>query len=80
MTTSPTPLTDAYKVISSEIEDCEQEIMLAEEGMKEAREMLYSFPHDSELKDNLSFYKEEHQYQSKRYEELISKKEKLEVV
>ena len=41
--------------INFQIEDCEEEIMLAEEGMKETREMLYSFPNDSELKDNLSY-------------------------
>ncbi len=65
--------------INFQIEDCEEEIMLAEEGMKETREMLYSFPNDSELKDNLSYYQEEHQYQLARYDALISVKNELEV-
>ena len=53
-----------------EIEDCEEEITLAEVGIKETKGDLKYSPNDEELKETLSYYEEELSYQEGRYEEL----------
>ncbi len=53
-----------------EIEDCGEEIMLAEEGIKDTKTDLNSSPNNEQLKETLSYYEEELSYQEGRYEEL----------
>ena len=56
--------------IKQKIEDCEEEITLAEVGIKDTKRDLISSPNDEELKETLSYYEEELSYQEGRYEEL----------
>ena len=53
--------------IEYEIEDCEEEIMLAEEGIKQTVRDL------EELKETLSFYQEDLTYEEGRMVELLEK-------
>ena len=62
------------KNIKIEIDKCEEEILLAEEGIKETKKFLTLSPdddEDEELLKTLHFYKEELQYQSDRLEYLL---------
>ncbi len=54
-----------------QIEDCQEEITLAEIGIKETKRDLISSPNDEELKETLSYYEEELSYQEARLEELL---------
>ena len=67
MTTSITKEEINTPQIQWEIEDCEEEIMLAEVGIKETRRDL------EELKETLSFYQEDLTYEEGRMVELLEK-------
>ena len=57
--------------IEYEIEDCEEEIMLAEEGIKQTVRDL------EELKETLSFYQEDLAYEEGRMVELLEKQKQF---
>ena len=57
--------------IEYEIEDCEEEIMLAEEGIKQTVRDL------EELKETLSFYQEDLAYEERRMVELLEKQKQF---
>ena len=63
MTTTTSNITP----IDIQIEDCEEEIMLAEVGIKETTRDL------EELKETLSFYQEDLTYEEGRMVELLEK-------
>ena len=67
MTTSITKEEINISQIQYEIEDCEEEIMIAEEGIKETTRDL------EELKETLSFYQEDLTYEEGRMVELLEK-------
>ena len=67
MTTSITKEDINISQIQYEIEDCEEEIMLAEMGVKGATRDL------EELKETLSFYQEDLSYEEGRMIELLEK-------
>ena len=67
MTTSITKEEINTPQIQWEIEDCEEEIMLAEVGIKETTRDL------EELKETLSFYQEDLTYEEGRMVELLEK-------
>tara|TARA_Y100001968_G_C19160492_1_gene620593 strand:+ start:288 stop:548 length:261 start_codon:yes stop_codon:yes gene_type:complete len=67
MTTSITKEEINISQIQYEIEDCEEEIMLAEVGIKETTRDL------EELKETLSFYQEDLTYEEGRMVELLEK-------
>ena len=67
MTTSITKEDINISQIQYEIEDCEEEIMLAEMGIKGATRDL------EELKETLSFYQEDLSYEEGRMIELLEK-------
>ena len=67
MTTSITKEDINISQIQYEIEDCEEEIMLAEMGIKGATRDL------EELKETLSFYQEDLSYEEGRMIELVEK-------
>ena len=67
MTTSITKEEINISQIQYEIEDCEEEIMLAEVGIKETTRDL------EELKETLSFYQEDLIYEEGRMVELLEK-------
>ena len=67
MTTSITKEEINTPQIQWEIEDCEEEIMLAEVGIKDTTRDL------EELKETLSYYQEELSYQEGRMVELVEK-------
>ena len=67
MTTSITKEEINISQIQYEIEDCEEEIMLAEVGIKETTKDL------EELKETLSFYQEDLTYEEGRMVELLEK-------
>ena len=60
--------------IELEIDRCEEQIFLAEEGIKETQKFLILSPddeEDEELLKTLHLYKKELQYQSDRFETLL---------
>ena len=60
--------------IELEIDRCEEQIFLAEEGIKETQKFLILSPddeEDEELLKTLHLYKKELQYQSDRLENLL---------
>ena len=67
MTTSITKEEINISQIQYEIEDCEEEIMLAEVGIKDTTRDL------EELKETLSFYQEDLTYEEGRMVELLEK-------
>ena len=67
MTTSITKEDINISQIQYEIEDCEEEIMLAEVGIKDTTRDL------EELKETLSFYQEDLTYEEGRMVELLEK-------
>ena len=67
MTTSITKEEINISQIQYEIEDCEEEIMLAEEAIKQTVRDL------EELKETLSFYQEDLTYEEGRMVELLEK-------
>ena len=67
MTTSITKEEINTPQIQWEIEDCEEEIMLAEVGIKDTTRDL------EELKETLSFYQEDLTYEEGRMVELLEK-------
>ena len=67
MTTSITKEDINTPQIQWEIEDCEEEIMLAEVGIKDTTRDL------EELKETLSFYQEDLTYEEGRMVELLEK-------
>ena len=66
-------LIDKYAKL--EIERCEEEISLAEEGIEETQKELTLSPNNEELLETLNFYEEEIKYQSER-KKLFTKEEK----
>ena len=66
-------LIDKYAKL--EIERCEEEISLAEEGIEETQKELTLSPNNEELLETLNFYEEEIKYQSER-KKLFNKEEK----
>ena len=66
-------LNDKYTKL--EIERCEEEISLAEEGIEETQKELTLSPNNEELLETLNFYEEEIKYQSER-KKLFNKEEK----
>ena len=71
MTTSITKEEINISQIQYEIEDCEEEIMLAEVGIKETTRDL------EELKETLSFYQEDLAYEEGRMVELLEKQKQF---
>ena len=71
MTTSITKEEINISQIQYEIEDCEEEIMLAEVGIKETTRDL------EELKETLSFYQEDLTYEEGRMVELLEKQKQF---
>ena len=67
MTTSLTKEEINISQIQYEIEDCEEEIMLGEVGIKDTTRDL------EELKETLSFYQEDLTYEEGRMVELLEK-------
>ena len=63
------------KYAKLEIERCEEEISLAEEGIEETQKELTLSPNNEELLETLNFYEEEIKYQSER-KKLFNKEEK----